>query len=146
MKISITPPKSLMTAVGVKNRPSAMIFRLSSMLMNITNTYSPIWNRHHDYSDICPFMNRLVSTCDRRSIWIVIPAEWGRAWPWWRVIRTSWRCRSRWSPQSSPSPDRWLSPEDHCEAKHISRNRWACFIKQMWFFFYLTVIQHADVT
>lgn len=40
--MSITPPKSLMTAVGVKNKPSAIIFRLSSMLMNITNTYSAI--------------------------------------------------------------------------------------------------------
>ena len=40
--MSITPPKSLMTAVGVKNRPSAMIFRFSSRLMKITKTYSPI--------------------------------------------------------------------------------------------------------
>lgn len=44
INMSITPPKSLMTAVGVKKRPSAIIFRLSSMLMNITNTYSAIWN------------------------------------------------------------------------------------------------------
>lgn len=44
INMSITPPKSLMTAVGVKNKPSAIIFRLSSMLMNITNTYSAIWN------------------------------------------------------------------------------------------------------
>lgn len=42
INMSITPPKSLMTAVGVKNKPSAIIFRLSSMLMNITNTYSAI--------------------------------------------------------------------------------------------------------
>lgn len=40
--MSITPPKSLMTAVGVKNKPSAIIFKLSSMLMNITKTYSAI--------------------------------------------------------------------------------------------------------
>lgn len=40
--MSMTPPKSRMTAVGVKNRPSAMIFRFSSMLMKMTKTYSPI--------------------------------------------------------------------------------------------------------
>lgn len=30
----------------------------------------------------------------------LIPAVWGHAWPWWRVIQTSWRCRSRWLLQS----------------------------------------------
>lgn len=38
----MTPPKSRMTAVGVKNKPSAIIFKLSSILMNITKTYSAI--------------------------------------------------------------------------------------------------------
>lgn len=55
----MTPPKSLMTAVGVKNKPSAIIFRLSSMLIKITNTYSPIWNREHGCDNISPIMHLL---------------------------------------------------------------------------------------
>lgn len=48
MKMSMTPPKSRMTAVGVKKRPSAMIFKVSSMLMKMTNTYSAICGKQRD--------------------------------------------------------------------------------------------------
>lgn len=59
----MTPPKSLMTAVGVKKRPSAMIFRMSSMLMKITKTYSPIWNtRWPRVSNACLFAQPTVQT------------------------------------------------------------------------------------
>lgn len=55
----MTPPKSLITAVGVKKRPSAMIFRMSSMLMKITKTYSPIWNAK--WSHVCVLRDRTSS-------------------------------------------------------------------------------------
>lgn len=42
MKRSRMPPRSRTTACGVKKRPSAMIFRLISMLMQMTKAYSAI--------------------------------------------------------------------------------------------------------
>lgn len=106
----MTPPKSLITAVGVKNRPSAMILRFSSMLMKMTKTYSPIWNR---FSQHCPFIASSIVFLLPPINPVLLPAAWGHAWPWWRVTQTSWRCRSRWLPQSSPSPNMWPGPEDH---------------------------------
>lgn len=62
MNMSMTPPKSLITAVGVKKSPSAMIFRMSSMLMKITKTYSPIW-KHEAVARQRPASPRIRSIC-----------------------------------------------------------------------------------
>lgn len=69
INMSITPPKSLMTAVGVKNKPSAIIFRLSSMLMNITNTYSAIWNRQ---KAVWSQQKKIAGQCLSSELWAEI--------------------------------------------------------------------------
>lgn len=116
--MSITPPKSLMTAVGVKNKPSAIIFRLSSMLMKITKTYSAIWNgpKH---------IGHRTGTITGQGFswgWVAVPARWAHAWLFERGIRTSWKCKSRWWRWSWPSPGRWPIPADRCQRANNKRH------------------------
>lgn len=77
--MSMTPPKSLMTAVGVKNKPSAMIFRLSSMLMNITNTYSAICmgERQVNLQGHASSRSMSPSSCCTLTIWQSYLQGWG---------------------------------------------------------------------
>lgn len=119
--MSMTPPKSLMTAVGVKNKPSAIIFRLSSMLMNITNTYSAIWKEQMTLWLWQDQKNKAVFFCwAGSSDFSTVPVKWVHAWLSGRVIQTSWKCRSRLSRWSWPSPGKWPVPVSHCQRTSIT--------------------------
>lgn len=100
---------------------------------------------HEDHKHILPNLKRRKETWQHLPIgaWtgclmqllnhlVWIPEVWGRAWSWWRVIQTSWRCNSRWSLWSSPSPNRWPGPEDHCRNTHIN------IVEQTFFFLEFT--------